>query len=142
MEIVTGYCIEDLAVGMSASYQKRLGSDDIVAFANLSGDRNPIHLDEDYAAGTPFKTRIAHGMLTASLISTVLGTRLPGPGAIYLSQSLQFRAPVRCGELVTAEAEVSALDVRRRRVTLACLCRVGDTVVIDGEAKVVVPARG
>lgn len=136
-----GYCIEDLEVGLTASVEKVLGSDEIVAFADLCGDHNPVHLDEEYAATTRFRTRIAHGMLTASLISTVLGTKLPGPGSIYLSQRLDFRAPVKCGDVVTATVEVTGIDVRRRQVTLACACAVGDKVVIDGEALVMVPAR-
>src|SRR6476660_5362757 len=89
---------EDLADGMSESFSKVVSSSDVVGFAELTGDRNPIHLAQHFAAKTPFKTRIAHGLYTASLISAVLGTRLPGPGAIYISQTLNFRAPVRIGD--------------------------------------------
>lgn len=136
-----GYFLEDLAVGMEASYERQVSEADIVAFSAVSGDSNPVHLDEAYAAATPFKSRIAHGMLTASFISTVLGTRLPGHGSIYLSQSLRFRAPVRIGDVVHATASIVAIDERRRRVTLACTCRVGGEVVLDGEALVLVPSR-
>ncbi len=115
---------------------------DVVGFAEVSGDRNPIHLSEHFAAKTPFKTRIAHGLYTASLISALLGTRLPGPGAIYLSQSLHFRAPVKIGDTVTVSVEVVELMPEKNRARLACECRVGDTVVLDGEALVKVPTRG
>jgi len=90
-----GYFIEDLEIGMAAEFAKTVTSDDIVAFADVSGDNNPLHLDEDYAAGTIFKTRIAHGMLTASFLSAILGTKLPGPGAIYLSQSIRSSRATR-----------------------------------------------
>ena len=114
---------------------------DIVLFAGVSGDTNPVHLDDEYAAGTPFKGRIAHGMLTAAFISAVLGTILPGPGAIYMSQSLRFKAPVRPGDTVRARARVTAIDPQRRRVTLETLCTVGGTIVVEGEALVMVPSR-
>ena len=125
---------EDLSIGMREA-------SDVVGFAEVSGDRNPIHLSEHFAAKTPFKTRIAHGLYTASLISALLGTRLPGPGAIYLSQSLHFRAPVKIGDTVTVSVEVVELMPEKNRARLACECRVGDTVVLDGEALVKVPAR-
>lgn len=130
--------IADLKIGMTASYETTVSSSDIEAFAQVSGDHNPVHLDEAFAAATPFKSRIAHGMLSASYISTVLGTKLPGPGSIYLSQSLRFRAPVRCDDRVVTTVEVTAIDPRGR-VTLACACRVGDTIVVDGEAQVMIP---
>ncbi|MGF7159694.1 3-hydroxybutyryl-CoA dehydratase [Rhodoligotrophos appendicifer] len=132
---------EDLSIGMSASVSKQLNETSIEQFADLSGDHNPVHLDEAFAATTMFKTRIAHGMLSASLISTVIGMQLPGQGTIYLSQSLSFRAPVRCGDTVVARVEIVEIDARRRRVTLACTASVGETVVLDGEAKVLVPER-
>lgn len=136
-----GYYIEDLAPGMVAEFERTVTGDDIERFADVSGDTNPIHVDEDYAATTVFKTRIAHGMLTASFISTVLGTRLPGPGCIYLSQSLRFKAPVKPGDKVLARATISSMKPERGRVTLACECLVGDTVVLDGEAELLVPSR-
>ena len=141
MTDTTGYCIEDLAKGMTARFEKTLDEAAVNAFAELSGDVNPVHLDKAYAADTMFGRRIAHGMLTASLISTILGTKLPGPGSIYVSQSIRFRAPVFLGDHVVAEAEITAIDVRRRRVTLACRCLVGDKVVLDGEAVLIAPSR-
>ena len=137
----SGYFIEDLEIGMSASFEKTISEADVVAFAEVSGDNNPLHLDEDYAAGTMFKQRIAHGMLTAGLISAVIATRLPGTGTVYLAQSLRFRRPVLLGQKVTATVEVREIDARRRRVKLACTCTVEDTVVLDGEAEVMAPSR-
>lgn len=132
---------EDLAVGMVETLSKTVASSDVVGFAEMTGDRNPVHLSEHFAAKTPFGTRIAHGLYTASLISAVLGTRLPGPGAIYVSQTLNFRAPVRIGDTVEVRVEVAELVPERRRARLACTCRVGDAVVLDGEALVKVPGR-
>lgn len=136
-----GYFIEDLEVGQTAEFTKEVTEDLIVSFADLSGDNNPVHLDADYAAGTQFKERIAHGMLSAGFISTVIGTKLPGPGAIYMSQNLQFRAPVKIGDVVTAVGTVKEVDERRRRVTIETICTVGDTTVIKGEALVMVPSK-
>jgi 3-hydroxybutyryl-CoA dehydratase len=138
---LAGYFVEDLAVGQTASYAKTVTEADIVLFAGVSGDTNPVHLNQEFAAKTMFKGRIAHGMLSAGFISTVLGTKLPGPGAIYLSQSLKFKAPVRPGDTVVARATVTAIVPDKRRVTLTTTCQVGDTVVIEGEAVVMVPAR-
>lgn len=138
---IESYCIEDLAVGMSASFRKTVTEEDIVRFADISGDVNPVHLDQAYAEKTQFKGRIAHGMLSAAFISTVFGTRLPGAGCIYLSQSLKFRAPVKIGDTVEASVTVTAIDPAKRRVTFETACRVGDTVVVDGEATLLVPSR-
>jgi 3-hydroxybutyryl-CoA dehydratase len=136
-----GYYLEDLQVGMSDEFAKTVSEADIVAFADVSGDTNPVHMDEAFAAATPFKGRIAHGMLGASLISTVLGTKLPGPGCIYVSQDLRFKAPVRIGDTVTAKVTVTEIVPEKRRVTFACECRVGDTVVIDGAATMMVSRK-
>ena len=133
-------CIEDLEIGMVRSLTKTVTDRDIELFAEVSTDRNPVHLDEDFAKDTMFKGRIAHGMLSAGLISAVIGEQLPGHGTIYLGQSLKFRAPVRPGDVVTAEVTVAAIDPVKRRVTLETRCRVGDTVVIEGEAQVLAPA--
>ncbi|MDA5193939.1 MaoC family dehydratase [Govanella unica] len=133
--------LEDLHVGQTASFEKMVTEGDIVKYAEVSGDTNPVHLDADYAAASPFKSRIAHGMLSAGLISAILGTRLPGPGTIYLSQNLKFKAPVRIGDHVVATAIITAIDEIKRRVTLATSCVVGDQVVIDGEAMVMVERR-
>ncbi|MEQ8347340.1 MAG: MaoC family dehydratase [Sneathiellaceae bacterium] len=135
-----GHSFEDLAVGMEARYGKTITDADIVMFAGISGDTNPVHLNDDFATPTMFKGRIAHGMLSASLISTVLGTRLPGPGSIYMSQDLKFRAPVRIGDTVTATVRVVEL-MPKKRVRLETVCHVGDIVVIDGEAVMMVPGR-
>ena len=136
-----GYFIEDLSAGMGATYSRVASREDIDMFAQVSGDTNPLHLDEEYAATTMFEGCIAHGMLSAGYISKVLGTQLPGTGAIYLSQSLKFKAPVRPGDQVDTKVEITALDERRRRVTVNCECRVGETVVVTGEAQLMVPAR-
>lgn len=139
---MSSYFIEDLELGMEASHEKTVSEDDINSFADVSGDYNPVHMDEAYAAGTFFKSRIAHGMLTASFISTVLGTRLPGPGCIYLSQNLRFLAPVRIGDTVKALARVASLDMAKRRAQFACHCEVDGKIVVEGEATVFVPSRG
>lgn len=136
-----GIAFEDLVVGQSARIAKTVTEADILMFAAVSLDTNPVHLDAEAAAASVFKERIAHGMLSAGLISAVLGTRLPGPGTVYLSQSLRFRAPVRIGDTVTAVAEVTALDPARRRATLKTTCTVAGKTVIDGEATVMPPAR-
>lgn len=137
----TGYFIEDLKTGMSASYGKTISEADIVLFAGVSGDTNPVHLDQTFAEKTPFKTRIAHGMLSAGFISTVIGTKLPGPGAIYMSQTLRFKAPVKIGDTVTATCTVTEIIPEKKRAVLQTICKVGDTVVIEGEALIMVPSR-
>jgi 3-hydroxybutyryl-CoA dehydratase len=133
--------IEDMEIGMSRSLRKIVTDRDIALFSEVTTDRNPVHLDEDYAQTTMFHGRIAHGMLTAGLISAVIGEQLPGHGSIYLSQSLKFMAPVRPGDQVLAEVIVTAIDHSRRRVTLETRCAVGDTVVLKGEALVLAPSR-
>src|SRR5438477_13147036 len=130
---------EDLSVGMAEMLSKTISSSHVVGFAQLTGDRNPIHLSEHFAAKTSFGGRIAHGLYTASLISAVPGTRLPGPGAIYVSQTLNFRAPVRIGDEVEVTVTVAELIPERQRARLACTCKVGDEIVLDGEALVKVP---
>lgn len=133
---------EDLALGQTASFSKTITEADILLFAAVSGDTNPVHIDAEAAAASMFKQRIAHGMLSASLISTVLGTRLPGPGTIYLAQNLKFRAPVTIGQTVTAKVEVTALDPAKKRATLSTTCTVAGKPVVEGEATVMLPARG
>ncbi|WP_299480503.1 MaoC family dehydratase [uncultured Roseibium sp.] len=140
LELQTLY-FEDLKTGMREELTKHVSSSDVVGFAEVSGDRNPIHLSEHFAARTPFKTRIAHGLYTASLISAVLGTRLPGPGAIYLSQTLKFKAPVKIGDDVKVTVTVEELMERGKRARLSCVCSVGETVVLEGEALVKVPGK-
>ncbi|MDJ1157886.1 MaoC family dehydratase [Chelatococcus sp. SYSU_G07232] len=135
------YYFEDLALGMRESLMRTVMAADVTSFADVTGDRNPIHLSDAYAAQTRFGQRIAHGMFTASLVSAVLGTRLPGPGAVYLSQTLQFLAPVKIGDVVTAAVEVVELVENRRRVRLFCECLVDGSPVLEGEAWVSVPSR-
>lgn len=137
-----GHYLEDLSVGMTAVYAKTITDADVVMFAGISGDTNPVHLNQEYASGTMFQGRIAHGMLSASFISTVLGTKLPGPGCVYLSQTLKFKAPVRVGDTVRARATVTDIIAEKKRVVLKTVCTVGDTVVLEGEAMVMVPVRG
>lgn len=134
-------CIEDLSVGMARALTKTIGDHDIRLFADISSDHNPVHLDDEYARQTIFEGRIAHGMLTASLISAVIGEQLPGHGTVYLGQSLKFLAPVRPGDEVTARVSVSAIDHSKRRVTLDCVCLVGEKAVLKGEALVLAPSK-
>ena len=139
--VVPTVYFEDLSVGQSAEYAKTVTEADILLFSAVSGDNNPVHLNAEYAENSMFKSRIAHGMLSAGFISAVLGTRLPGEGAIYLGQTLKFKAPVRIGDTVTATATVAALDPAKMRVTLTTVCKVKDTVVIEGEAVVIAPSK-
>ncbi len=134
-------CIEDLEIGMTRHLRKEIDDEDIQLFAQVSTDCNPVHLDEEYAQDTIFGGRIAHGMLTASLISAVIGEQLPGHGTIYLKQSLTFMAPVRPGDMVEARVTVREIDYAKRRVTLDCACTVGDTVVLKGDALVLAPSK-
>ena len=141
MDELNGFYIEDLSVGATAMYAKTITDADIVLFAGISGDTNPVHLNDEFSSTTIFKGRIAHGMLTASFISAVIGTKLPGPGCIYLSQSLKFRAPVRSGDTVQARATITEIIAEKKRAVIETVCTVGDTVVLEGEALVVVPSR-
>lgn len=135
-----GWFYEDLAVGEAASRSNEVTGAVIAAFADVSGDRNPVHLDPAYAATTMFKEPIAHGMLAAGYISAVLGNDLPGPGAIYISQSLAFKAPVKAGDHVVATVTVAEL-LGKRRARFTTVCTVGDKVVVEGEAVMMVSAR-
>lgn len=136
-----GLFLEDLSVGQSAELTKTVTEKDIASFAEVTGDNNPVHLDEAYAAATPFKTRIAHGMLSAGYISAVIGTKLPGPGAIYIGQNLRFKRPVKIGDAVTATATITAIDAEKARVTLETVCTVDGKPVVEGEATIMVPRR-
>ncbi|MBI1186812.1 MAG: (R)-hydratase [Alphaproteobacteria bacterium] len=138
----SGLCFEDLSVGMAAESEVVVTESVVQAFADVSGDANPVHLDADYAASTPFKERIAHGMLSAAYISALIGMKLPGPGAIYVSQTLSFRRPVKLGAAVRTRVEVAALDAEKARATLACVCSVDGKSVVEGEAVIMVPRRG
>lgn len=134
-------CVEDLEIGMRRGVAKTITDADIEMFATVSMDHNPVHLDEEYAQDTIFGGRVAHGMLTAGLFSAVIGEQLPGHGSVYLGQTLKFTAPVRPGDRVEADVTVREIDHARRRVTLDCIARVGDTVVLKGEALVLAPSR-
>ena len=134
-------CIEDIEIGMIRSLRKVVTDRDIEMFAEVSTDRNPVHLDDDYAQDTIFEGRIAHGMLTAGLISAVIGEQLPGHGTVYLGQSLKFLAPVRPGDMVLAEVEVTNIDHSKRRVTMETRCLVNGKKVLIVEATVLAPSR-
>jgi len=133
--------IEDMEIGMSRKLKKIIGDAEIEMFATLSEDRNPLHLDDEYAKGTMFKGRIAHGMLSAALFSAVIGERLPGHGTIYLGQNLRFMAPVKPGDLVEATVTVAEINLAKKRVNLNCIAVVGDVTVIKGDAIVLAPSR-
>ena len=137
-----GLFLDEISMGQEAEFSKTVTEADIEMYAKVSGDVNPVHMDEDFAKTTIFKTRIAHGMLSAGFVSAILGTKLPGPGCIYLSQSLKFLAPVMIGDTVTARATVTGIVPEKKRVTLKTDCFIGDKKVIDGEAVVMVPVRG
>ncbi|MEY8880424.1 MaoC family dehydratase [Donghicola sp. XS_ASV15] len=134
-------CIEDIEMGMSRHLHKVVTDRDIELFAEVSTDRNPVHLDDEYANDTIFEGRIAHGMLTAGLISAVIGEQLPGHGTVYLGQTLKFLAPVRPGDMVKAQVTVTDIDHAKRRVTLDCVCEIDGKPVLKGEAKVLAPSR-
>ncbi|MDH5748953.1 MAG: MaoC family dehydratase [Rhodospirillales bacterium] len=136
-----GYYFEDLEEGMSDIYGKTISDADIILFSGISGDINPVHLNHEFAFETMFEGCIAHGMLTASLISTVIGTKLPGAGCIYVNQNLAFKAPVKSGDTVTARVTVEKLIPKKKFVELKTVCTVKDKVVIDGSATVMVPSR-
>lgn len=142
MNELNGYDFEDLQPGMSASFAKTITEADILLFAGASGDINAVHINEQFAQTTPFKGRIAHGMLTASIISAAIAGRLPGPGTVYLGQNLRFKAPVRPGDTVRAEVTVKELIPAKRRVVMSTVCTVDDKVVIDGDAVVMPTSRG
>ena len=142
MQELHGYYIEDLKEGMTASFGKTITDADISTFAGVSGDTNPVHLNDDFAKTTIFKSRIAHGMLGASFISTVFGTKLPGPGCIYVSQTLKFRAPVKIGDTMIARVTVKNILPQKKFVEFETVCTVAGKPVIEGEATIMVPSRG
>ena len=141
MNDLNGYDIEDLSAGMTASFAKTITEADIVLFASASGDTNAVHINEEFAQQTQFKGRIAHGMLTASVISAAIASKLPGPGTIYLGQNLRFKAPVRPGDTVHAIVTVKEVLAEKRRVSLITTCTVAGKVVIDGDALVMTTSR-
>lgn len=136
-----GFFFEDLKVGMRGVLTRTFTDTDLRNFSGVSGDTNPMHLSEDFAKHTPFGGTIVHGMLTASLISAVIGTKMPGPGCIYMSQTLKFLAPVRVGDTVYAVVTVKELMPEKKRTLLETKCYVGETLVVDGEALIKVPGK-
>lgn len=141
MNELNGYDIEDLELGMTASFSKTITEADIILFAGASGDNNAIHINEEFAQSTPFKGRIAHGFLTASTISAAIANRLPGPGTVYMSQQMRFVGPVRPGDTVKAVVTVTDLVRDKRRAVLKTVCSVGNRIVVDGEALVKTTSR-
>ena len=136
-----GFYFDQLNIGMNAFFAKTITNSDVILFAGISGDTNPVHLNDEFASTTRFKDRIVHGMLTASLISTVIGTKLPGPGSIYVNQNLRFKAPVLIGQTATASVEVVNILSKKQIVELKTICKVKGKIVLDGEAAVLVPER-
>jgi len=134
------YYIDDMKPGLAESFTKTVSERDIELFGEVSGDFNPVHFDEAFAKTTVFRGRVAHGVLSASFLSTVLGTKLPGPGAIFISLNVRFKAPVRIGDTVTATCTVREV-LPKRRVAFDCVCKVGDTVVVEGDAVAMPPMR-
>ena len=135
------YYIDELKPGMSESLTKTVTERDVELFGEVSGDRNPVHFDEEYAKATMFKGRIAHGMLSASYISTILGMQIPGPGTIFMSATTRFKAPVRIGDTVVTTCTVREVNVEKRRVMFDCVCKVKDVTVVEGEALVMAPKK-
>nr|TFG54896.1 MAG: MaoC family dehydratase [Hyphomicrobiales bacterium] len=139
--VPTRHYIEDLKPGMSESYVRTVTEEAIQKFGEVSGDFNPVHFDDEYAKSTIFRGRIAHGLLTAGYISTVLGTKLPGAGAIFMGATIRFKAPVRIGDSVTATCTVREVIAEKKRVICDCICKVGENAVIEAEATLLVPSR-
>ena len=135
------YYIDELQPGLAESFAKTVSERDIQLFGEVSGDTNPVHFDEEFAKTTMFKGRIAHGMLSASYISTVLGMQIPGPGTIFMSLTTRFKAPVRIGDTVITTYTVREVNAEKRRVIFDCVCKVGETTVVEGEAMVMAPSR-
>jgi 3-hydroxybutyryl-CoA dehydratase len=135
------YYIDELKPGMSASFEKTVTERDIELFGEVSGDMNPVHFDEEFARKTVFRGRIAHGVLCLSYISTVLGMKMPGPGTIFISATSRFKAPVRIGDTVVTQCTVREVIPEKRRVLFDCVCNVGETAVVEGEALVMAPGR-
>ena len=141
MSNIEGFYFEDLSVGMSGSFAKTLSEADVKMFAGVTGDFNPLHGNKEYAEKTMFKQQIVHGILCAGLISAAMGFRMPGPGAVYMHQDLDFRAPVHFGDTVTATVTVKELIVEHNHVIFTTVCTVGDKEVVTGEARLKVPSR-
>ena len=133
------YSIEEISIGMEVSYSQTITDADVKNYAGISGDNNPVHMSDEYAEKSRFKKRIAHGLMSASYFSALFGTRIPGPGCIYVSQSLVFKRPVYLNDTVTAIVTVKEIDIEKRRVFFKTVCKVKNKVVIDGEAEIHIP---
>ena len=131
--------INEIEIGMSESYSQTISESDVKAYAGISGDRNPVHMDEEYAEKSRYKKRIAHGMISSSLFSALFGTKLPGPGCVYVNQSLNFKRPVYIGDTVTAIITVTKIDEIKSRVYFDTVCKVKNKTVIDGKAELYIP---
>jgi len=140
-DMLHGYYFEELREGMQDAYAKTITDADVITFAGISGDTNPVHLNHEFASETMFEGQVAHGMLTASFISTVIGTKLPGPGCIYVSQNLRFKAPVKVGDTVTAVCTVTKMDPEKRMIEMETVCTVNGQPVLNGQATILVPSR-
>lgn len=139
MNVKNSFAIEDIQIGMTASYTQTITDADVKAFAGISGDHNPVHLSEHYAKNSRFKDRIAHGLLTASFFSAIFGTKLPGEGCVYAGQNLQFKRPVYLGDTVIAKVTVIAVDISKNRVTFETVCTVNNKKVTTGTAEIFIP---
>jgi 3-hydroxybutyryl-CoA dehydratase len=133
---------EDIETGMEVSYSQTITDADVKTYSGLSGDKNPVHMDDEYAQRSRFGQRIAHGMISSSFFSALFGTRIPGPGCVYVSQSMQFKKPVYIGETVTATVIVKSVNLKKRRIFFRTICKVKNRIVIDGEAELYVPEEG
>ena len=131
--------LEKISTGMTVSYSQTITDADVKAYAGLSGDHNPIHVSDEYASSSRYRKRIAHGLMSAGFFSALFGMRLPGPGCVYVSQSLSFKRPVYIGDTVVASVKVKSVDIERRRVLFETVCTVGSKAVISGEAEIYIP---
>lgn len=137
----TGMAIEEIEVGMSATYSHTITDEDVQKFSDISGDRNPVHLDDEYARSSRFGRRIAHGLMSASYFSGIFGTRIPGPGCVYISQFLEFKRPVYIGDTVDAQVVVEGVEITKQHVSFRTECKVNNKVVISGVAKILIPRK-
>lgn len=138
---IDGLDIHQIEIGMSACYSQTITDADVKSFAGISGDHNPVHISDEYAKGSRYKKRIAHGLMSASFFSALFGTRLPGTGCVYVSQSLKFKYPVYLGDTVNAIVTVKSIDTEKRKLVFSTICKVGKKTVISGEAEIYIPVK-
>ena len=131
--------LDEIYMGMEVSYSQTITDSDIKAFSGISGDKNPLHMSDEYANKSRFKKRMAHGLMSASYFSALFGTKIPGPGCVYVSQTLKFKRPVYIDDTITATVKVYKIDLINRRVFFKTVCTVKNKIVIDGEAELYVP---